>query len=45
MLRRAFAVLAIVAVSFGLTACADVTGPETTPAQSCGVYVGTGTCA
>ena len=43
MLRRAIALIALVAGSFALSACSDVTGPDTT-AQDCGgVYAGTGT--
>lgn len=45
MFRRAIALIALVAGSFALSACSDVTGPDTT-AQDCGgVYAGTGTRA
>lgn len=48
MLRRALALL-VLAAGFTMTACADVTGPDTdtTPSlSSCGgVYAGTGTCS
>jgi hypothetical protein len=45
MLRRALAVLAMLAGSFAMTACSDVTGPETTNESCGGVYAGTGTSA
>jgi hypothetical protein len=44
MLRRAIALVALVAGSFAMSACSEATGPETTN-QDCGVYVGTGTRA
>jgi hypothetical protein len=45
MLRRAIALLALAAASFAMSACSDITGPESTN-QDCGaVYNGTGTSA
>ena len=43
MLRRAIALIALVAGSFALSACSDVTGPDTTTKDCGGVYGGTGT--
>lgn len=45
MIRRSIALLALVAASFAMSACANVTGPDSSK-QDCGVYAGTGTrCA
>jgi hypothetical protein len=44
MLRRAIALVALVAGSFALSACSGATtGPETTNQDCGGVYGGTGT--
>ena len=45
MFRRAIAILAVLAGSFAVAACSDVTGPETTNEACGGVYAGTGTRA
>lgn len=46
MLRRAIALVALVAGSFAMSACsAATTGPETTNQDCGGVYAGTGTRA
>lgn len=45
MLRRAFAIVAMLAGAFAMTACSDATGPETTTQDCGGVYAGTGTRA
>lgn len=46
MLRRAIALVALVAGSFALSACSEATtGPETTNQDCGGVYAGTGTRA
>ena len=45
MIRRRVAVITAVLASLALAACADATGPNTTPKDQCGgVTVGTGIC-
>ena len=45
MIRRNVAVITVVLASLALAACADATGPTTTPTQACGgVTTGTGIC-
>jgi hypothetical protein len=46
MIRRNIAVITAVLASLALAACADATGPNTTPKAECpGVTAGTGICA
>ena len=44
MIRRNVAVITAVLASFLLAACADATGPNTTPKKECGITAGTGIC-
>jgi hypothetical protein len=39
MIRRTVALLALVVASFAMSACADVTGPDSTKSD-CGVVIG-----
>lgn len=43
-MRRNAALLSIIIASLALAACADATGPNTTPKKECGIVVGTGIC-
>ena len=45
MIRRHVATAALLLASLALAACADATGPNSTPKKECGITIGSGICA